>query len=304
MATSQTVRLITDFNADLVAMARHYLTAQGATEDIAETDVLLKYFDSLRRWPAPRPRKVRKADNFFCPARIEAGWKLLRSKIEKGEDIRPHLGRDHAELSHLDGLLNEWGVHHLHLGVKPYFKDPNVIDRTTELVFALITDEEFLAINVFPDHGQWEALDILESLHRNWPELIRRYRINGVPAETVTSQGRRQLRSSNTQLFTMVNDGTVYGPIRGGVACSGVSIAAVMRAAQARRDMKRLQAAVQEQLDKFIIHLRPHGYSDGDDIKATLVGVGPHGYQVLFARYGVHANVLLDDESPGHSAAR
>jgi hypothetical protein len=295
MPTPQITRLIADFNADLITMARQHLAAHWAPENVADGDIVLKYFDSLRRWPMPQPRSFRQADDFLCPQEMEAGWELLRRKIVRGEDIRPHLGREHDRLSHLDELLNEWDVHHLHLGVKPYFKDPNFMDRTKQLVFALITDEEFYAINVYPFHGKWESLHILESLHRNWPELIRRCRIEGIAGEALTIEGRRRLRNSNTQTFTTVSDGTVYAPIGGGVACSGVSTLAVMRAASAYSDMKRLQVAVQEQIETFLVYLRPRGHSDGMDLKAALVGISSHGYKILFSDYGLQANVKLNE---------
>jgi hypothetical protein len=288
------VKLIADFKEDLLVMARQYLAEHRATENVPDSDVLPTYFDSLRRWPAARPRRVWQADDFVCPRELAAGWELLREKVLKGEDIRPHLTREHGAVGYRDGLLNEWNVHHLHLGVKPYFKDPFYIDRTKQLVFALITADDFYAINIYRQHGDWETIDIIESVHRNWPEIISRYRINGVPGESLNNQGRKQLRGSNIQTFTTVSDGTVYAPIRGGVACSGVSIEAVMRAAQAYAEMRRLQIAVQEQIQKFTVHLRPRGYSDGDDIRTTLVGISHSGYEVLFPDYGLRANVQLE----------
>jgi hypothetical protein len=52
---------------------------------------------------------------------------------------------------------------------------------------------------------------------------------------------------------------------------------------------------VQQQLEKFIVHLRPRGYSDGLDVKAKLVGITPHVYRVLFPDYGVLADVALEN---------
>jgi hypothetical protein len=288
--------LAADFKADLLMMARQYLEERRLSENIPDTDVLPKYFDSLRRWPAARPRRVWEADEFLCPPELTKGWEVLRNKVLKGEDLRPHLAREHSDLTHLDGLLNEWGIHHLHLGVKPYFKDSSFVDRTKQLLFALTTDDDFYAINVYPQHGDWETTEILESLHRNWPQVLARYRIHRVPGENVGKEERKNLRNANVQTFTAVSDGTVYAPIRGGVASSGVSIEAVMRTARAVADMKRLQIAMQKQIEKFIIQLRPLGYSDGQGIKATLVAVDSLGYHVLFPEFGLGANVKLEQE--------
>jgi hypothetical protein len=288
--------LAADFKADLLMMARQYLEERWPSENIPERDVLPKYFDSLRRWPTARPRRVWEADDFHCPPVMLKGWELLRRKVLKGEDLRPHLAREHSDLSHRDGLLNEWGVHHLHLGVKPYFKDPSFVDRTQQLLFALITDDDFYAINIYPRHRDWETTEILESLHRNWPQVLASCRIHRVPGEKLNKQERKNLRNASVQTFTAVSDDAVYAPIRGGVASSGVSIEAVMRTATAVADMKRLQIAMQEQIEKFTIQLRPLGYSDGQAIKATLVAVDSAGYHVLFPEYGLRANVKLEQE--------
>jgi hypothetical protein len=99
--------LAADFKADLLMMARQYLEERWPSENIPDRDVLPKYFDSLRRWPATRPRRVWEADDFLCPPELAKGWELLRNKVLKGEDLRPHLAREHSDLTHLDGLLNE-----------------------------------------------------------------------------------------------------------------------------------------------------------------------------------------------------
>jgi hypothetical protein len=299
MPSSQAVRLIADFKADLLVMARQHLAEHWAAGNIPENEVLPKYFDSLRRWPAARPRRVWEADDFTCPREVAAGWALLRERVLKGEDIRPHLAREHSALDYRDGLLNEWNINHLHLGIKPYFKDPSYVARTSQLAFALITDDDFYAINIYRRHGDWESSNIIESVHRNWPEVIRRYRINGVPGESLNNQGRKMLRGSNVQTFTTVSDGTVYAPIHGGVACSGVSVEAVMRGVRACADITRLQSAMQEQTEKFAAHLRLRGYPDGKDVRATLVGVSNGRYQILFPEYALQANVKLEEDAAG-----
>src|ERR1700686_2649682 len=102
MPASRKVKLIANFKEDLQVMARQHLKEHWRP-DIPGNDVLFKYFDSLRRWPVARPRRVWEADNFLCPQEMVPGWELLRRKVLNGEDIRPHLSREHDGLSHLDG---------------------------------------------------------------------------------------------------------------------------------------------------------------------------------------------------------
>jgi hypothetical protein len=191
--------LAADFKADLLMMARQHFEERWPSENIPDSDVLPKYFDSLRRWPAARPRRVWEADKFHCPPGMLKGWGLLRRKVLKGEDLRPNLAREHSDLSHRDGLLNEWGVHHLHLGLKPYFKDASFVDRTKQLLLAVITDDDFYAVNIYPQHCNWEATEILESLHRNWPQALGAYEIHRVPGENVGKRERKNLRNAHVQ---------------------------------------------------------------------------------------------------------
>jgi hypothetical protein len=91
-----------------------------------------------------------------------AGWKLLQNKVLKGDNLNPHLSKTDASLKNKDGLLAGWGVHHFHLGKTPDPKDSFYVKRTPPLVYALVDDRVFCAINVYP-HGEWEDFSILEN---------------------------------------------------------------------------------------------------------------------------------------------
>ena len=287
-------KLRADFKSDVLTIARQQLAAEWGAEaqQIPDDDVLISFFDSLRRRPAVRPRTLFVADDFQCPPDYEDGWKALQKKIVEGEDLRPHLSRRHASLDTLDGLLNEWGVHHLHLGTALAGNSGHA-ERSGPVLFARITDEDFYAINVYP-HGAWENSSVLESLHRNWPDSIKNCRIKGIQGEPLTETQRRNLRKSNVQAATAMVDGTVYMSIGGGVASSGTSAEAVMCADMLWSDVERLQIAVQEQLEKFLPHLRAGGYTDRTQIKATLMAITSNAFQVSFPDYGVLSNVTLE----------
>ncbi len=288
-------RLIADFRADLQAMARQHLTADWGAEvaSISDDDVLIAYFDALRRRPATRPRKIWMADDFVCPAEYQGGWEQLQRKITDWEDLRPHLSKGHARLSTLDGLLNEWNVHHLHLGTAASSRDSSLIERSGPVLFARITGDDFYAINVYT-HGDWEQTSVLESLHRNWPDTIKSYRIRGIQGEPLTDEQRRNLRKGNMQTATTTEDGTVYMSIGGGVASSGTSAEAVRLTDMLWSDAEQLQISVQEQLEKFLPALQSGGYAGQAKIKAILVAITPEAFQVGFPDYGVLANVKLE----------
>lgn len=81
----------------------------------------------------------------------------MQRKIVGGEDLCPHLSRRHARLDTLDGLLNEWGVHHLYLGTAHTAVGSGYMKRSGPVLFARITETDFYAINVYQERDEREA---------------------------------------------------------------------------------------------------------------------------------------------------
>lgn len=145
---------------------------------------------------------------------------LLRSERHQN-DFNALWSKLHRSIFNADGLLAEWGVHHFHLSAEPDLNDPRYVKRGGPLVFALVDDCAFYAINVY-QHGDWERLSIVESLHRNWPEVISKYRLRGVAPEELEEQKQRTLRKEGIHAALRTADGTVYGSIGGRlVSCPG-----------------------------------------------------------------------------------
>jgi hypothetical protein len=82
--------------------------------------------------------------------------------------------------------------------------------------------------------------------------------------------------------------------IGGGVASSGTSAEAVMRADMLWSDAEQLGIAIETQVEKFLPHLRAAGYTDHAEIDATLVAVTSEAFQIAFPQFGVLAKVALE----------
>jgi hypothetical protein len=221
---------------------------------------------------------------------------LLPGRRKCGMDAiaaNPHLSFRHASLLNRDGLFAEWGVHHFHLGTAPSIKNPAYIERTGPLVYALVDDDTFYAINVY-GHNDFEESDILETLHRNWPERIARYRGNSVTGGVWTKSLRRTLRNKNTNVSVTVADGTVYMAIGGGVIASGRNADAVREADYWRLSIRNFQCQFEQELVALLPTLERQGYGGEDQIEAELK-IASTGYQVLFPKYSVLAKVTLPD---------
>jgi hypothetical protein len=222
---------------------------------------------------------------------MSAGWALLQQKVRTGGDLNPQLSSRYASLMNRDGLFAEWGVHHFHLGTVRLAKNPAYIERTGPLVYALIDDDAFYAINVY-GHDDFEESDVLETLHQNWPERIARYRVNGVTGGVWTKSLRRTLRKGNTNVCVTVADGTVYMPVSGGVTVSGRNVEAIKQGDYWRLSIRSFPRQFEQELVALIPTLEQQGYQREDDLEAELK-IASTGYQVFFPKYSVSANVTF-----------
>jgi hypothetical protein len=247
----------------------------------------------MRRRIAPQPRALMVADDFVCPPELESGWYALREKVREGFDLNPHLSKRHASLLNPDGLLAEWGVHHFHLGITPDSRDPNFVSRTGPLLYALVTDQVFCAINVY-SHSSFENCNVLEGIHRNWPEFIARYRVNGTTGFSLTAEQRRTVRKKNANVHIATLDGTVYTSIGGVVMASGVKFEAVQQADYCILQIQGLQTTIEQKLDEILPALKQNGYVDEPEVEATLGGLSSEGIYVFFSKYDVQVNVTAN----------
>ncbi len=291
-----------DFVADWVNYARlGMVSTQGwpASEIAAldDRDVLVRYFDALRRRVAIVPRTLQLADDFVCPLDHEVGWKALQEKILKGQDLNPHLSTGHASLLNSDGLFAEWGVHYFHLGTGPHPTRPFFVSRTGPLVYAMVTDGAFCAINVY-SHKSFEENSVLESMHRNWPELISRYRVKATGV-ACTQAERRAFRRKHANVLTRTQDGSVYMPSGGMTSAAGISFE-VIKQADMYVDMIRLfQDSFEKKLPELLPFFEQRGFCGGEEIEAKLQlsSMSSNSAQVLFPKYQLLANVIFADES-------
>jgi hypothetical protein len=257
---------------------------------VEDRNVLPYFFDLSRRMIPIGTRKIEIADDFDCPPAQKNGWINLQDKIRRGDDLGPHLSWADS-FSNNDGLLNEWGVHHFHLGMKPDTHRPYYVERSTPLLFALVDETTVYAINIYR-HGAWEDKRIIESLHRNWPDLISRDRLQGIQGEVLTTDERRKIRKSGLQAAIATEDGSVYGSIGGPINSIGLKLQSMIDADRWIDEVRRLQSGLEAHLCKVLPVLEQAGYTDEQELRAEL-HITNYGYQAFFPRYDVHVQINM-----------
>jgi len=217
-----------DFVGDWRQRLRKELQERGYnTKNIKDKDVSFAYFNLKLRQIEATPRKVLISKEFQCPKELEYGLQLLKNKIETGKDITGNLSKKILELNYHDDLLNDWGIHHLHLGID-ISKKNGFVERTEPLLFARFDNDNAYLINTYK-HGEWTKQEMIKILHNNWPESIKQFKMNDIEGLEFkpSDADYKKLRKSHISTLVEVDKNVVYFPIGMGYASSGHSTEAI-----------------------------------------------------------------------------
>ena len=245
--------VVIDFFSDWKCYMLSYLIFHGYQVSQAEPldAISYKFFKVIRRRIQAIPRVVYESSDITCPVEYMAGYQALKAKFAAGDDVTPHLSRKLLSANYEDQLLNDWGIHHFHLGES--LGSSGFTDRTGRLLFAFVTPSDAYFINVL-DHEVWSDQDLVRILHRNWPTAISHFRLRGVLglSRPVSNQEIAQLRKVGISTFVEVEQGVVYGPIGGGYSTAGTSIEATMQSVKYHQHVQNMETYVRENLDFFL----------------------------------------------------
>jgi hypothetical protein len=211
-----------DFENDWV----QYLRNTGLPScDLTYDDVRTPHENTMRflnannrRIPAPKPRAIHESRELVIPARHRQDYESLLALIRDGGDLKPYLSRDilkKGRPDRNDGLLNAWGIQHLHFRTA----------GTNQLLFCMITDTNVFMIQIVPhnDKHLWVDRQLLQIMHDNWPEQIAKGKVNGLSQENHPADKSATLRGLNANFLTTMDDGTIYLAPGGGMMASGDS---------------------------------------------------------------------------------
>jgi len=208
-----------DFTGDWCDFLRHSgMATCGLTYDESRTleHNTMRYLNAHdRRVPITAPRAVHESRELSIPQEYQADYGALKSLITSVGDLKPYLSRDILKKKRPDkndGLLNSWGIQHLHF--RP--------QGTPHILLCRITDTDVFVIQALPhDHDVWVDTSLLQILHDNWPEEVAAGKVQGIQGEAMPSRERLALRNQNANFATTMTDGTVYLAPGGGLTASG-----------------------------------------------------------------------------------
>ncbi len=196
---------------------------RGDLEALPTRDMLVAFFNWQSRLVHPHRRRVlrsaalpaslasddeRRAVDTLC-AKLAAGIDVhphLSRRVRCGHAVRPASGKAGPDL---DLLLNDWGIHHLHLSAVPEGDGFN--GRTARLLFLMVRHGEAYALMV-GDHSSWADLDLVAAAVRSWPGAGLFLHVNGIlPGSPTASPDIARLRAAGI-IAPVVIDGSAYLP--------------------------------------------------------------------------------------------
>lgn len=257
--------VIVDFMNDWKRLVVNEIASLGYAVDHSEDLNLLsyKFFNLRKRRIAAIPRNIFESKNFSCPKNLTNGYDVLKNKLTKGHDVCAHLSKYLLQGDYEDLLLNDWGIHHFHLGKNP--EKSGFIERTGALLFAHITVDSVYCLGIYP-HGSWTQQELIRVFHDNWQGIISERKLNGIlgSSNVLTDKDVAQLRKKGVQTMVQISPEIVYAPLGGGYSTAGTSMESTMRANSYMRLIRNLEDHVKENVKIFIDKIQELGYSHGN----------------------------------------
>ncbi len=250
--------IIINLYDDWIEILRQSLISSGydVPLDNSSFDIAIKYFNVELRSISPKVRTVKRASSLTFDFQYQAAINEIQRKAETGEDLRPHLSTLLLKLDFYDRLLNDWGLHHLHLGMN--LEKSGFVERGGPLLFAKITDDIFYMVSI-RDHNSFSDQSLLEDILSNWPSLLDPFEVgNIINSELPISESERnKFRKANALMITELSNGKFYFPMGGGVTTAGSNIQTVLMHDQWKTALHWIQEDVKCTIDSKRAALPP-----------------------------------------------
>lgn len=243
-------KFIVDWGLESQALERYLKASPGTREwDGARNDAIMTWFNYLHRRIPAQPRRLVPNPTVECPTEVGQGWAMLQQEVIEGKDLTPRLSRKIEKVDYNDGMLNDWGFHHFHLGTVLDPKHPRLIQGTSIVLFAMVDSCEFYPID-FVQHGAWDEKAILEKAMSTFPERFEEFCLKGITdvASPFADENVGEMRKCGVNILHSIGN-KIYAPPGMGITTAGSSIAATMKLDEMRRCLRKRENELRVELD-------------------------------------------------------
>ncbi len=237
------------FRSDIERIVREWLNQQAIRHDprIDTETLVARYLEMLNRRIEPRPRTVHFSDEISDSLgtllrethpeqqhKAVTAWGtvfFLYHLFAQGHNVNRFLSRRIRLLKKEDGLLWDWGMHHLHLNRA--IESDGFVERSDYLLFAIVTKDDVYFVDVRthrkPGRLEWVRQDLLKIVHSNWPHLTKSHKMTHGSGKPLTDEQVKALRMKNMNYVSVIH-GDALLPIGGGTMADGSSAVCRMAA--------------------------------------------------------------------------
>lgn len=249
-----------DFKADWRTQMLNSLESAGYKIDrnFDIEKVSYCYWNVQRKEVFPTPRSIAEPRELVVPDELREGYEWLKSKVMVGENINTHLTRRLFNTTKEDQLLNDWGIHHFHLGTT--YLPNGMVAGADPILFAVVTDDQFYCVNI-GKHGDWADIDLLRIIHKNWPCLIEPYKINIAGLAHKESINLLEMRNAGLSIIHEVTPDAFYISPGGGYSSCGTSIDALRASDFHLGNIEILEKNFRQNLDWHLEKLNAAGFN-------------------------------------------
>ena len=214
-----------EIESDMRAMVIASLTNFGLQPDPAESfeNLFLQLLQFRRRTVPTSKRRIVEAEGFDCPPEVLDGYSLFKGKVNQGADLLPYLSIQIENLRTRDQLLNDWGVHHFHMGISRKTNKPDFVERTGPVLLAVVKPDTLYAIGFW--HHEFASKEVLEIMHKNWPNLMGEPMkgVVGIENPNKTAEEISALRKAGIITSSQIGNQVFFSP-GGGYSSTGDNI--------------------------------------------------------------------------------
>jgi hypothetical protein len=244
-------------------------------------ELLALYFNRQSRMIPPQRRTVMRSKEFDqnpVVAQRSVAIAQIISDIERGNELTKYLSRrvrtgfalpknpkkkELNKLQHLDPLLNDWRIYHLHLSTT--VESDGFVERDDPLLFAMFRPDTAYLLDV-ATHGAFADDRLVQIAIENWPEDQLFLEIKGIiglqRGHPYTRDERKKLPSARLASFIQVGT-RVFSP-PGGISTAGTSSQASIWSIRIMRALRKFEEHVLADPSPVIAFIREHGASPSD----------------------------------------
>ena len=223
-----------NFKSDLVDVVEDYFFEASISyeEGLDAQELAARYCEMQVRRIQPMPRRVHFSSELhdslgkLHKTNREAWGAVFRIRhlFVSGSDVTLYLSKRVKNSTKRDGLLWDYGIHHLHLSRE--IDESGFVARADHLLFAVVANADVFFVDIRehedPQDLLWIRQDLLTIIDSNWPELTESRVLRSVSGSTLTDEEKKELRRKNVNHAPELRQRAI-APLGGGTMADGRS---------------------------------------------------------------------------------